>query len=291
MSVDILQEKVRKFKNPSIIDLSVDPCQLPPHLMAEEGSVSGAVRRFCLEILDTLRETVPAVRLGFTSFAMLGTEGLQVLSDVLTVAKGKGYYVLLEAPQILSPGTAAMTARVIFGENTPYPCDGLVIPAYMGTDIYKAFLPYCKEKRDIFAVVRTANKSGTEIQDLLTGTRLVHAAAADLVNRYCGDCVGKSGYSHFGILAAASSAESLRNLRTKYPRLFMILDGYDYPNANARNCSFAFDKFGHGAVACAGTSVTCAWQQEESDGTDYRNCAAGAAARMKKNLTRYVSIL
>lgn len=291
MSVDILQDKVRKSKNPSIIDLSVAPSQLPPHLLAEEGSASLAVKRFCMEILETLRETVPAVRLGFTSFAMLGTDGLQVLSDVLTAAKGKGYYVLLEAPQILSPAAAALAAQAILGENTVYPCDGLLIPAYLGTDIYKAFLPYCKAGRDIFAVVRTANKSGPEIQDLLTGTRLVHAAAADLVNRHGGDCVGKAGYSNFGILAAASSAESLRNLRTKYPRLFMILDGYDYPNANAKNCSFAFDKFGHGAVACAGTSVTCAWQQEESDGTDYLNCAANAAARMKKNLTRYVSIL
>ena len=115
--------------------------------------------------------------------------------------------------------------------------------------------------------------------------------AADHVNRYGGGTEGKHGYSRVGILAAASSAESLRSLRAKYPRLFFLLDGFDYPNANAKNCSFAFDKFGHGAVACGGTAITCAWKKEESDGSDYLTHAQAAADRMKKNLTRYITIL
>ena len=292
MSIDKLQEKVRKLKNPSVIDLSVRPSQLPPHLLAEEGSACAAVKRFCMELLAGLKGTVPAVRLGFGPFLLLGAEGVQVLSDILKAAKQTGYYVLLEAPGILSPDSAANLAGSILGEDSHYPCDGLVIPAYLGSDIIKPFLPYCKEGKDIFCVVRTANKSGSEIQDLLSGTRLVHAAAADMVNRYGTDTTGKSGYSQVAIMAAASSAESLRTLRGKYPRLFLLLDGFDYPNANAKNCSHAFDKFGHGAVACAGTSVTCAWRQAaDCDERDYLVFALEAANRMKKNLTRYITIL
>ena len=93
-----------------------------------------------------------------------------------------------------------------------------------------------------------------------------------------------------GILAAASSAQSLKELRAKYPKLFMILDGADYPNANAKNCSFAFDKFGHGAVAVVGSAITGAWKQTE-EGTDPIVAAATAAERMKKNLNRYLTIL
>lgn len=291
MAVDILREKIRKKKNPSVIDLSVVPSRLPPHLLAEEGSTSAAVIRFCGELLQALRDTVPAVRLGFASYAMLGTEGLDVLSCVLRMAGEAGYYVLLDAPELYSPAAAAAAAEGIFGGDSPYPCDGLVLPVYAGSDIIKPFLPYCKDGKDIFCVVRTANKSGAEIQDLLSGTRLVHAAAADMVNRFGGDTTGKSGYSRVAIMAAASSAESLRNLRAKYPRLFMLLDGYDYPNSNAKNCAYAFDKFGHGAVACAAASVTCAWQEADSDGRDYTVHAVAAAERMKKNLTRYVTIL
>ena len=94
-----------------------------------------------------------------------------------------------------------------------------------------------------------------------------------------------------GILAAASSAESLRTLRAKYPRLFFLLDGFDYPNANAKNCPQAFDRYGHGAAACGGTAITTAWKKAESDGSDWLEHALAAADRMKKNLNRYITVL
>ena len=46
MSVDKLQEKIRKLKNPSVVDLSVSESQIPPHILEEEGSFSKAYCRF-----------------------------------------------------------------------------------------------------------------------------------------------------------------------------------------------------------------------------------------------------
>ena len=292
MSVDILQEKVRKTKNPSVMEFAVSMDDLPPHILREEGNLPGAYGRFCRELLAGLRGIVPAVRFSFAAFALLGTEGMRILANTLKTASERGYYVILDAPEILSPASAKTAAAVLLGEESVYPCDALVISGYLGSDIIKPFLPYCKNgKKDIFVVARTANKSAPELQDLLAGSRLVHMAAADHVNRYGADTAGKYGYTRVGVLAAASSAESLRTLRGKYPRIFLLLDGYDYPNANAKNCSFAFDKYGHGAVACSGTGITCAWKQTESDGRDYIDHAVAAAERMKKNLSRYVTIL
>ena len=288
MSVDILQEMIRKTKNPSMLELAIPLSDLPPQF-AQDASGYGA---FCRELMDGLKGTVPSVRVSFSAFAILGHDGLYQLSETLKSAAELGYYVCLDAPEILSPTAAKITAEAILGEGSIYPCDGLVISGYLGSDVIKPFLPYCKkEKKDIFVVARTANKSAPELQDLLAGTRLVHTAAADHVNRYGADTAGKSGYTRVGLLAAASSAESLRTLRTKYPKLFLLLDGFDYPNANAKNCSFAFDKFGHGAAACGGTGITAAWKKAESDGSDYLDHAKAAAERMRKNLTRYVTVL
>lgn len=291
MSVDVLQEKIRKTKNPSILELSFSPSDIPPHILQEEEETGAAYARFCRELLNAFRGMIPAVRLSFSSFALLGHDGLYRLSETMKQAGELGYYVLLDAPEILSPASAKMTADQMLGEGSLYPCDGLVIGGYLGSDIIKPFLPYCKkEGKDIFVVTRTANKSASELQDLLAGGRLVHAAAADHVNRYGADTAGKSGYTRVGILAAASSAESLRTLRSKYPRLFLLLDGYDYPNANAKNCSFAFDRFGHGAAACS-SAIAAAWKQAESDGTDYMEHAKAASERMRKNITRYITVL
>lgn len=291
MSVDILQEKIRKSKNPSVLELNLSVSDVPPHIRNEEEGNGAAYGRFCRELLTALQGMVPAVRFSFQAFALLGHDGLYRLSEAMKTACELGYYVLLDAPEILSPNAAKLTAETILGEGSLYPCDGLVIGGYLGSDIIKPFLPYCKkEKRDIFVVARTANKSSAELQDLLSGGRLVHAVAADHVNRYGADTTGKSGYTRVGILAAASSAESLRTLRSKYPKLFLLMDGYDYPNANAKNCSHAFDKFGHGAAACS-SEIGAAWKQAESDGTDYLEHAKAAAERMKKNMNRYISIL
>lgn len=292
MSIDVLQEKIRKTKNPSLVDLALNVSDLPPHLTAEEGNTAAAYGRFCRELLEKLKGTVPAVRVGFTAFAILGPDGLTELIGVLKTAKDMGYYVALEAPYILSPMMATGVAEAVFGENAVYPCDGLIISAYPGSDIIKPFLPYVKEgKKDIFPVVRTSNKTAPEIQDLLTGSRLVHAAAADLINRFGADNTGKFGYARVSVVAGANSPESLRALRTKYPRLFLLVDDMDYSGCNAKNCSHAFDKFGHGAAVCAGPTITTAWKTAGTAGTDYLDQALAAAERMKKNLIRYVTVL
>lgn len=288
MSIDVLQEKIRKCKNPSALELNLPVCDLPPQLPHNGEGYA----QFCGEMLTCLKGILPAVRLSFSAFALLGHDGLYQLSRTLQKAGELGYYVLLDAPEILSPAMGKQLADGILGEGSLYPCDGLVISGYLGSDVIKPFLPYCKkDKKDLFVVTRTANKSAPELQDLLAGSRLVHVAAADHVNRYGADTAGKFGYTGVGVLAAASSGESLRSLRTKYPRLFLLLDGFDYPNANAKNCAFAFDKFGHGALACGSNAITCAWKEGESDGSDYQEKAKEAAERMKKKLTRYVTVL
>ena len=288
MSIDVLQEKIRKTKNPSVVVFEAFPDWIPPQLLEGSGEIE-AYEKLYMQLLSGLKGYVGAVRFGFGSFALLGAEGITLLKKLLQEAKQQGYYVILDAPQALSPLAAKNTASVFGAENSMYLCDALLVSAYLGSDVLKAYLPLCQQGKSIFAVVRTANKSASEVQDLLSGGRLVHTALADIVNRQAEGKTGKYGFSQVGVLASASAADSLRGLRSKYAKLFLLLDGYDYPNANAKNCSFAFDKLGHGAAACAGASVVAAWKESECE--DYVAAAVEALERMKKNLTRYITIL
>ena len=207
-------------------------------------------------------------------------------------AKKLGYYVTLDAPEILGSRAAQRTADVVFGSDSPFPCDSLIVLSYLGTDCVKPFLEGCKSgKKDIFVAIRTANRTAPELQDLRAGGRLVHIAGADLVNRCAEGLTGKYGYSPVGILSAANAPDSLRALREKYPRLFLLVDGYGAVGANAKNCACAFDKLGHGAIVCGGGSILRAWQQAQSDGSDYIQQAQLCVERMKRNLSRYITIL
>lgn len=286
MSVDVLQEKIRKTKNPSLVQFEAFASLVPDSMQDAEGSVLNGYRRLSMEVLQDLKGIVPGVRFGFGSFALWGEAGVQFLLELLQKAKNLGFYVLLDVPELTSAMAAEHAVKLLSG----YPCDGYVIPAYPGSDLLRPFQQMCAEGKSVFPLVRTANRSASELQDLLSGGRLVHTAAADIVNRHSQAYFGKCGYSQIGAVAAASSADSLRTLRTKYSQLFLLLDGYDYPNSNAKNCSYAFDRLGHGAAACAGVSILGAWKDSTQD-MEPVTAAVAAAERMKKNLTRYVTIL
>ena len=160
---------------------------------------------------------------------------------------------------------------------------------YIGSEAVIPFAEAMKSNdKDLFLTLRTANKSASEVQDLLTGSRLVYTAVADMAKRLGENLMDRKGYSRIAGTGPATSAEKLQILREKYPSMFLLVDGYDYSGANAKNCSFAFDKLGHGAVVCAGSSILGAWKEEMGDPVAQ---AVEAAQRMKKNLTRYIEIL
>lgn len=291
MSIDFLHEKIRKLKNPVIVDMSITEELIAPHLMEQEGDFSKAYPRFCNELLEALNGVVAGVRFSFDTFALLGDEGLAILRQLLDRAGELGFYVLLDGPQILSPWAADRAAALLTGDG--YRCDGMLISPYIGSDAIKPFVPACKEgQKDLFIVVRSANKSASELQDLLTGKRLVQGAAAELVNRFGESIFTKCNYSRICAVSSASAADSLHNLRTQYKHMFVLVDGLDYPSGNMKNASLAFDRFGYGAAISVGPTITAAWKDVDgADGEQYIAESLQAIERMKKNFQRYITIL
>jgi len=289
MSVDILQEKIRKTKSPVIPVLEAFDSWIPQAYRKEgESGVQGCAAYY-RELLEAWKGLVPGVRFGFSGFALRGGEGLAVLAELTNRARELGYYVLLDAPELLSPQSAANAFGMLTAGDCPWAWDGLVLSPWLGSDGFKPFLPVCKAGKSLFCLVRSGNKSAPELQDLLSGGRHVHTALADIVYRQGEGMLGKSGYSNLAAVGPATSADSLRALRLKYPRLFLLLDGFDYSFGNAKNCSLAFDRLGHGAAVCAGASVTAAWT-ENAEASPVE-AAVEAANRVKKNLGRYITVL
>ena len=291
MSIDVLQEKIRKLKNPLVVDFSCLPELIPAHVR-EGADAMAAYVRFCSELMEGLKGTVGAVRYSFGQLALMGGGGLEALTELLNTARKLGYYVILDAAEVLTPWSADRAAAAFFGADSKYPCDGLIVSPYIGTDAIKPFIPYCKDaEKDLFLTVRTPNKSASELQDLLTGTRHVYTAAADLVSRYGDPILGKCGYSRVCALTSAGAPGVVMELREKYKRMFQLVDGLDYSSGNAKNCSYAFDRMGHGAAVCAGPAITAAWYTAETDGTDYVEQAVLKAERIRKKLSRYFTVV
>lgn len=290
MSVDVLQSRIRKMKSPVVLDLSFDFSQIPPHILGEEPDLAAAALRFCTELLETLKDTVPAIRVHSGIFTVLGSKGIAAMESVLTLAQNLGYYVFMDVPEFSSATGAEVVAAAVLSEATSWPCNAVVVPPYLGSDGLKPFQRYCeKQGKALFVLTRTANKTAPEIQDLLTGTRVVHQVVMESVKRLGGSMVGKSAYLPVGSLIAANAPDRIRSVRSQFPSVFLLLDGMDTTGGNASNCQYAFDRMGHGAAVCLSTGILGAWQQGES--RDFAALSKAAAENAQRKLARYITIL
>lgn len=287
MSVDKLQEKIRKLKCPVIVDLSMKAEHIPPALLAGKTEKE-ACYAYCLELLAGLKGTVPGVRFCFDQWALMN--GLEELAALLRRAGELGYYVLLDGPAILTPW-AAERAAALLSEGSQWPCDGMIVSPYIGSDAMKHFLPHCNKDKSVFFAVRCPNRSAAELQDLMTGSRLVYTAAAEQVDRMAQNYIGKSGYSQVAALTAGTNNNAVMGLRGKHKRLFLLVDGLDYPGGNGKICSYGFDKLGHGCAISAGPVITAAWRADGAEDEDYVALAVQAAERIRVNMNRYITIL
>ena len=169
MSIDVLQEKIRKLKNPSMLGL--DPAvELIPEFLLQESvgkmgntmdALADAYTRFCAEILHALKETVPAVKIQSACFEALGAAGAAAMHKLMLEAQELGYYVVLDSMRGDAPHIAQTMADSIFGgmpaveiDSRPWGCDGLTLNGYFGSDSVKPFLPYCGENGKSFVFCR-----------------------------------------------------------------------------------------------------------------------------------------
>ena len=309
MSIDALQNRIRKFKNPSMLGLDPTPEVIPQFLFeaayAQYGrtlrAMGEAYRVFCTALLDELSDFIPAVKIQSACFEALGHEGVKVMQELMVYAKELGYYVLLDSMRGDIGNIAEIHARAVFGELEaqgelfrPYTCDGVTVNGYLGSDGITPFLPYLQDnsQKNIFLIIKSSNKSSREVQDLISGDRIVHTAMADLAMRWSQNLFGKCGYSEIVAVVGATHPQTLKALRSRYDRLFFLVPGYGVQGGTARTVQYAFDRFGHGAIISASRSIIAAWKTEEgSDGRDYCAKARQSAEKMRDNILKFVTVL
>ena len=306
MAVDVLQAKIRKLKNPTMVCICPTIRELPLHIKEDARHKYGQTlkaaaegcRAFSFGILDALKDTVPAVSIVSGAFAALGADGVAAMQEVLSYAQSLGYYVLLDLMRSDLGPTAEVQAQACFGSIqvgeehfTPYPCDGVLMSGFLGSDAVGPFAAFCREGKNVFVIARSSNKSAREVQDLLSGDRVVYQVMADLAMRWSGDLFGRNDYSQIGIVAGLTNAQVLRSLRQKYDRLFLLVPGFGTQGGAIKDTQYAFDRLGHGAAIMAGRSILYAYRKQGSDGTDFAGQARLAAEKMRTQILGYVTVL
>ena len=307
MSFDVLQDKIKAKKNPTVAGLDARVEYVPPSILKKYTQQYGetleaaanAVLEFDCGLIDALADVVPAVKPQSAYFETLGWRGMKALEEVIAYAKSKDLFVIADVKRGDIGTTAAAYSEAwlgsaqVGGASCPvFSADCVTLNGYMGSDAIKPFLKDCVERdKCAFVLAKTSNPSSVELQDMVAGDRLVYTVMGDLIQRWGQSTEGKYHYQALGAVVGATHPSVLKELRRRLDRVFFLVPGYGAQGGTAADVRFAFDELGRGAVVNASRSIMCAWQKTGKDGADYQEAARAAAEKMRDEIRQYVTIL
>ena len=307
MSFDLLQDKIREKKNPTVAGLDARVEYIPPYLLKKYTDQCGetleaaaeAVTEFDCGLIDALADVVPAVKPQSAYFEMLGWRGMKALEAVISYAKEKGLYVIADIKRGDIGTTATAYAEAWLGvtrvgstDCPVFDADCVTLNGYMGSDAIKPFLSECTARgKSAFVLAKTSNPSSVELQDMVAGDRLVYTVMGDLIERWGKDTAGKYGYQALGAVVGATHPSVLKELRRRLEHTFFLVPGYGAQGGTAADVRYAFDELGRGAIVNASRSIMCAWKKTGHDGEDYQEAARSAAEQMRDELKQHITIL
>jgi orotidine-5'-phosphate decarboxylase len=295
--MDRLQSLIDQFGNPSVVGLDPLPEYIPEHIMQKHVKARGetlaaaadAYVEFNSGLIDALCDIVPAIKPQSAYYELLGYEGVRALKETCDYAKAKGLYVIVDGKRNDIGSTATAYSEAYLGSVTiggsviaPFDADAVTVNAYLGSDGLLPFLETAKRcDKAFFALVKTSNPSGKELQDLEINGKTVYLTVAELIERGAAETVGESGYTRAGAVVGATYPEELRELRSRLKHTFFLVPGYGAQGGTAADVVGAFDRNGRGAIVNSSRGVICAWKKSGGRAEDYAGAARAEAIKMR----------
>ena len=293
LMIDQLIEGIKSTGNPTCVGLDTQLGHLPEGFAGTVESfedAAAAIVKYNKALVDALCGIVPSVKVQIAYYEMYGVPGMQAFVDTCAYAKSKGLVVIADAKRNDIGATSGAYANAFLGETplgdkalSAFPADFVTVNAYLGSD---GILPFLKASEvrggGIFALVKTSNPSGVELQDLMIGDRHVYEVMGDLVSKWGESCIGEYGYSSVGAVVGATYPEQGAALRVRLPHTFFLVPGYGAQGATGKDLRGCFDQNGMGAVVNASRSILTAWKKQP--GVDFAQAAYNEAIRMRDDI-------
>ena len=299
MIIDKLIEKIEQTKNPSVIGLDTCFDYLPIEMQEKCNSledVSKAITKFNFDLIDTLKDEIPAVKVQVAYYEMYGVEGMKAFRDTIKYARDNGLMVIADVKRNDIGSTASCYSRAYIGASdingkkiTPFESDFITVNGYLGSDGILPFVKDCEQNdKGLFVLVKTSNPTSGELQDLnMENGKTLYDNMASLVDKWGQTTIGKYGYSSIGAVVGATHKEQALLIRKEHPHLFFLIPGYGAQGGKAEDLAVCFEN-GKGGIVNSSRGILCAYKKPEYAGLDYKQAALKAAINMKKDITRFI---
>ena len=306
MSFDVLQEKIREKKNPTVAGLDARIEYVPEYIRKEafekygvglKGAVE-AIWQFNVGLIDALCDIVPAVKPQSAYYENLGWQGMEMLERTIRYAKEKGMYVIADIKRGDIGSTAEAYADAWLGVTKVgealcggFNADCVTLNGYMGSDSIKPFLEAAKgEDKCAFVLVKTSNPGSGELQDVKAADgRTIYEVMGELNEQIAAGTEGKYGFTMAGAVTGATYPQQIQDLRARLPHTFFLVPGYGAQGGTAEDVQYAFHQGGKGAIVNSSRGIMCAWKKEGNcPETAFAEAARREAIRMRDDITAYL---
>jgi orotidine-5'-phosphate decarboxylase len=293
MQIDRLIRAIGETGNPTALGLDTRIEYVPEKFAApymKERGAADAIFAFNAALLNALRDIIPCVKIQAAYYESLGPAGAVCFARTINEARRLDYVVIADAKRGDIGTTAEAYSSAYLREDSPFRADFLTVNPYFGTDGLAPFLADCKKSGGgIFALVKTSNPSGAELQDIITSDgRPVYERVAESVAAYGRGLMGAEGYSSVGAVVGATYPEQGAKLRKQLPGTFFLLPGYGAQGASAEHLAPMFDGRGGGAIVAASRLLICAHRKSLTD--DFVGAAREEASRMRADLSKALGL-
>lgn len=150
-----------KFASLSPLSLGLDPhIHSMPAFMHKKLEQQGS-HRFLVEFGSVflelaLAESVSSLKLQMSFFESQGSEGFKAIKTLTALAKKKGLFLILDGKRGDIASTMAAYGWSAFEDMG---ADAITVMPYMGTDSFKALLPWLKKGKCVYSVCLPSNPS------------------------------------------------------------------------------------------------------------------------------------
>jgi len=278
-AADRLAEAIRGRAAPVCVGLDPVLSRLPGVLRGGDDlsprEAADRLHRFCEGVLEAIAPHVPCIKAQSACFERFGAAGVAVLEGVMERASQLGLITILDAKR----GDIGISADHYAAAAAHLRAHWATVSPYLGRE---AVDPFVRQGIGVFALVRTSNPSGDELQRLPLGDgRSVAEATADCVRGWGEGTAGSGEVPLVGAVVGATRRDEAAALRARLGSAFILVPGYGAQGGGVTDVLPCFLPGGRGAVVTASRSVIYA---EPAPGEAFTKAVARAAEQFAREL-------
>lgn len=304
--INKLNEKIKKTGAPIVVGLDPKLAFVPEQILKDSYEKHGetlegaadAIFEFNKKIVDAVYDIIPAVKPQIAMYEQFGIPGLIAFKKTVDYCHEKDLVVIGDIKRGDIGSTSESYAighlgKIAVGNNTfaPFDEDFATVNPYLGSDGVNPFIDVCKaEKKGIFVLVKTSNKSSGEFQDRIIDGKPLYEWVGAKVAEWGEQCMGDD-YSYVGAVVGATYPEMGKVLREIMPKSYILVPGYGAQGGKGEDLVNFFNKDGLGAIVNSSRGIIAAYKNEAyaSFGAAHFDEAARAAVLdMKADIGQYI---